>query len=321
MGFLSNNYRDGFATCRFIGATLSNGASPFIAQSSTHRSGAFRNIFAGDADVDLKSSIPAGSRHPVAWQMPQKAGGLASHNNTSLNLSTTGVAVLGLPGSGSSTITFTADGTGGLVVSGSGSATITFSATGSILSVASGSGSATISLSASALIGALAGLQGQASVSLTPAAVISAIGYLSGTSTNETEFSADALARAVWDAVATNFNLPGSMGELLNDAGAAGNPWSASLASNNTSGTFGEFVQDLPAANDIATAILDLANGVETDRTVREALRLILSAVAGKLSGAGTSTVTIKDTSDTKTRITATVDSSGNRTAITYDDT
>lgn len=321
MGLLNNNFRDSFGTARFFGATLSNGSSPYTETNTARMPGGMRNIFATDASISAKSSIPAGARHPEAWQMPQKAGGLASRNNTRVNLSPAGFAVRGLPGSGSSTITFTPDGTGGLIVSGSGSATITFQADGTILSVASGSGSATITLSPTALIGALAGLQGQANVTLSPAAVISAVGYLSGLSTNETEFSADNLARAVWDAVATSFNNPGTMGELLNDAGAAGNPWSAALASNNTAGTFGAFVQALPTDEEIATALLDLTNGVEANRTVREALRLILSALAGKLSGAGTSTVTIRDSNDTKNRIVATVDTSGNRTSITYDDT
>lgn len=71
----------------------------------------------------------------------------------------------------------------------------------------------------------------------------------------------------------------------------------------------------------IAAAILDLAAGVETNRTVRQALRLILAALAAKLSGAGTNTVTIRDTNDSKNRIVATVDASGNRSAVTLDAT
>lgn len=57
---------------------------------------------------------------------------------------------------------------------------------------------------------------------------------------------------------------------------------------------------------------------VETGYSMREALRLILSSVAGKLSGAGTATVTIRSVTDGTNRIVATVDSNGNRTAVTY---
>ena len=73
------------------------------------------------------------------------------------------------------------------------------------------------------------------------------------------------------------------------------------------------------AAQEIATALLDLTNGVETSTTVRQALRLILSALAGKLSGAATATIKIRDINDTKDRITATVDADGNRTAVVRD--
>ncbi len=74
-----------------------------------------------------------------------------------------------------------------------------------------------------------------------------------------------------------------------------------------------------PTANDNADALLDRAAGIETNRTVRQGLRLMLSALAGKLSGAATTTVTIRDTNDGVNRIVATVDSNGNRSAVTLD--
>ena len=57
---------------------------------------------------------------------------------------------------------------------------------------------------------------------------------------------------------------------------------------------------------------------VEGSETYQEALRLIRAEAAGKLAVAGT-TVTIRDAADTKDRITATVDSNGQRTAVTTD--
>lgn len=75
----------------------------------------------------------------------------------------------------------------------------------------------------------------------------------------------------------------------------------------------------VPTANENADALLDRSAGVETGRTMRQALRLMLASMAGKLSGAATTTVVIRDTNDSKDRITATVDADGNRTAITYD--
>ena len=242
MALLNNNFRDSFGTTRFFGATLSNGSSPYTSTPATSLPGAARNIFLSDAGIDPLSSKPSGARHPVAWQMPQKAGGLASRNATRVSLSSDAFAVSGLPGSGSATITFTSTATGGLIVSGSGSASITLSPTGTLISVAAGSGSATITLSGSALIGALAGLSATGNITLSPTATITAVGYLSGLSTNETEFSADALARAVWDAVATDFNTAGSMGEKLNSASSAGDPWGTALPGAYGDGTAGKIV-------------------------------------------------------------------------------
>ena len=75
------------------------------------------------------------------------------------------------------------------------------------------------------------------------------------------------------------------------------------------------------AGDEIANSILDLASGVETSLTVRQALRLILAASAGRLSGAATATIVIRNVGNTKDRITATVDADGNRTAVTTDAT
>ncbi len=57
---------------------------------------------------------------------------------------------------------------------------------------------------------------------------------------------------------------------------------------------------------------------IETGYSLREALRLVLAAVAGKVSGGGTATVTIRSVTDGTDRIVATVDANGNRTAVTH---
>jgi hypothetical protein len=73
--------------------------------------------------------------------------------------------------------------------------------------------------------------------------------------------------------------------------------------------------------NSVADALLDRSAGIETGYTPRQSLRIMLAALAGKLSGAATTTVTIRNAPDTKARITATVDEDGNRSAITLDGT
>ena len=60
---------------------------------------------------------------------------------------------------------------------------------------------------------------------------------------------------------------------------------------------------------------------VEGTYSVQEVLRIMVGVLAGKLSGGGTTTLTFRDLSDSLDRVVATVDSSGNRSAITITET
>lgn len=72
--------------------------------------------------------------------------------------------------------------------------------------------------------------------------------------------------------------------------------------------------------NAIADAHLDRADAIEVGLTPRQAHRLEAAAAAGKLSGAASTSVVIRNAvADSKNRISATVDADGNRSAITVD--
>jgi hypothetical protein len=58
---------------------------------------------------------------------------------------------------------------------------------------------------------------------------------------------------------------------------------------------------------------------VDGTTTARQSLRLTNAVLGGKLAGGGTGTEVIRDLADTKDRVTATVDASGNRTAVVRD--
>jgi hypothetical protein len=58
---------------------------------------------------------------------------------------------------------------------------------------------------------------------------------------------------------------------------------------------------------------------IEGSTTLRQMMRGFAAALMGKASGLGTTTAVYRDIGDTKDRITATVDSSGNRTVVTKD--
>lgn len=122
-------------------------------------------------------------------------------------------------------------------------------------------------------------------------------------------------------ATTVNFtgNLSGSVGSVTGNVGG------------NVTGSVGSVAAGGITATSVATGAIDadalaadavdeiLDEVVEGSLTVRQVLRLVLAAVAGKASGGGTTTITFRDNGDTKDRISATVDSNGNRSAVTLD--
>lgn len=70
-----------------------------------------------------------------------------------------------------------------------------------------------------------------------------------------------------------------------------------------------------PTADENAAAVLDLADGVESGKTLRQALRLIAAALAGKRSNAGTATEQYDAVGSPGTaRIVGNLDADGNGT-------
>jgi len=87
-------------------------------------------------------------------------------------------------------------------------------------------------------------------------------------------------------------------------------------ATGSISGSFSSAV--VLEAQGFSDYLLDQQD-VETGLTLRQALRLVTAATAGKISGGGTATVTIRNAvADGVDRIVASVSSDGDRTAITY---
>lgn len=75
-----------------------------------------------------------------------------------------------------------------------------------------------------------------------------------------------------------------------------------------------------PAERD-AIAAAFLSAGIEPTVSLVESLRLLLATQVGKVSGAEGTTITIRDVEDTKDRVVAEVDGSGNRLNVVVDAT
>lgn len=98
--------------------------------------------------------------------------------------------------------------------------------------------------------------------------------------------------------------------------------WDELLAGHVGAGTAGLALADASTGGDpaaIATAVWDLADGIETDWTPRQTLRVIAASTAGVNSGNELSTPNYRNLPNTKGRVTAQLDAAQNRTSVTYD--
>jgi hypothetical protein len=175
------------------------------------------------------------------------------------------------------------------------------------------------SLAAAGAMGVNASLSVSATGSLAATGALIVSGAVSMAATGA--LSANVVAAL---AAAVSMSASGTLQAALNAAGYAATAMSASGSLTITSYATGSMSMSIaPAvtleAEAFSAQLLD-SELVEIGMTVREALRLITAAVAGKISGGGTGTITIRNAvADDKDRIVATVESDGDRTAITYD--
>lgn len=102
-----------------------------------------------------------------------------------------------------------------------------------------------------------------------------------------TELSPENLAASVWNSLAASFNAPGTMGELLNGAGSAGDPWIANI---------------------------------EGTHNAREVLRVLLAVAAGDAQvPPGVGAFTFKSQDGETDRVVGTIDESGERVVSVVD--
>lgn len=170
------------------------------------------------------AAVPASYYPPYAWLWPGKAGAVATGTTTygtgSLSAAIAGGknAVAALAGTGT-----ISDASGGLIVSavaalaGTGSIS-TADAVGILEAIAALAGTCSVSATRSALGNIASALAGVGTVSNT----IYATGELEADIVPYTDLSPQALAAAVWEALAANFNTAATMGRLLHDASSGG---------------------------------------------------------------------------------------------------
>jgi hypothetical protein len=238
VGVLANGFIGATGVFQTYGATVLNNAYPSARLANFARTGANRNITAGQGITSRLVSLPSGNRHPSAWMMPQTAGALAARNTVSgsggvseADTWAVKLAQAALSGTGS------LDAVGGLIVQ--------------LIADIAGSGGISEG-DLKAFLQALADIGGSGEISDAQAtglgelvAALTGLGLVDATLTGIGELSADLVVtgtglttsnvgQAVWAAVAAANNAAGTMGEKLNDAGSASNPWTEVIEAGYT---------------------------------------------------------------------------------------
>lgn len=201
-----------------------------------------QNWVAGTAD---RFGVPSAYRAPYAWILPPKSGGMGCNVGISMTGDLTSTLAAGK--NLESAIACSGDinsASLALVVSMiaaiSASGTITNAALVSYLNMsASLAASGDLAGSLTALGKMIASMSGAVSMSPT----MNATANMEADITPFTELSPESLAAAVWNAAAASFNASGTMGNKLNGAGSAGDPWTTDLTSYTTAGTAGALLK------------------------------------------------------------------------------
>lgn len=185
------------------------------------------------AGTSQRSGAPYGHLAPSSWILPNKPGAMSSTNEANIVFVTSGNGAQGLNATASSSILFTTAGSGQAVASAVGNASITFTTVANGNAPLNAAANATIAFTTSATLRASAAITGSATVIFTSNLTTYGIGNMIAVPISQ-ELTADQIAIAVWGANALSNDTVGSMGEKLNDAGGAANPWTEVIESGFT---------------------------------------------------------------------------------------
>jgi len=192
------------------------------------------------------ASLPTGTQPPYSYHLADKGGEMSS---TTLIKGTSDLTssqqnginiIAALEGSG--TIT-----TAGLSLVTSMIATIACSGTltgsmvGTIQMAADLAGAGDITGSLGMLSGLAANLSGTGALTSDLRGTLSMAADIY---VNQSEATVQQIVDAVWNALAAEYNISGTMGNKLNGAGSAGDPWTTDISAYNTANTAGKILKD-----------------------------------------------------------------------------
>jgi hypothetical protein len=201
-----------------------------------------RNQSVGQGISSKLAGVPYGHLAPSSWCLPYKAGAISSFTDCRITVTPGNLNLAaGRNIVGDTTVTITVNNALlELVVSAVGSVDITFSLSANLAAALSAVGNAPITFTVNnATLGAIIDAVASTLITISSSATIRATGTLAGDITPFTELSPQSLAAAVWEALSAEYNTPGSMGNKLNSAASAGDPWTTPLPGSYAAGEAG----------------------------------------------------------------------------------
>lgn len=242
MALIGNNSLQNRTPSKIFTGGVASGTSEILSTS-----GSMKNRHYGGFATN--SATPNGYLAPGSWVLPMKSGSMSSYTvSTGAIANTVAVMYAGrnLEGTATGTMVLT-NAQLDQVIAMIASALLS-------MSVANGGLSAAVSMDASALLaiqtlsaqlGGIFDVTASSLMTMNPAVTMTALANMDAEAGGPTPLSPEGLAAAILNSILADYNDSGSVGEALNNVGAAGNPWAAALSANNDPGTFGEKIQKL----------------------------------------------------------------------------
>ena len=226
----------------FIGGTqVSNCRSAFNSMAQNRQ----RYYPETSGGLPLTTALPEGYLHPNAWMMPYEIGSMTTTNLNGTSTITI-IGVTGLEGTVAMAGTGLLEATGGLLagieVSMSGSGNLNALGGGLLGAIVTMAGIGALSGIIGATAGMIVEMDGVGTLSASPKGTGEMVIEIF---VNESQATVEQIVAAVWSALAAEYNVSGTMGEKLNGAGSAGDPWTTDLSGYNTSDTAGKIVKQI----------------------------------------------------------------------------
>lgn len=227
----------------FIGGTqVSNVRSAFNATGQIRQ-----RYYADTADgLPTTASLPTGTEPPYSYNLAYKGGEMSSTTLIVGESDITGSIAQGINISGD------IEGTGtiseaslsnvvSMIADLTGAGTLSASMVGTIQMAADLVGGGSIEAGLGLLANCVANIMGVGTIDSDLKGTLSMAAEIY---VNQSQAEVQQIVDAVWNALAAEYDLTGTMGEKLNGAGSAGDPWTTDISAYNTANTAGKILKD-----------------------------------------------------------------------------